>query len=196
MSPTKVVTAMEGGLITTNNDEMAYRLRFMRDYGKAPDGEDMRWLGLSARMSEVNALVGRWSFARLDDWVRIRTAIMDRYMANLAGIPGISYQRIPEGRASSRNYIVILLDPERAPVTRDEMYARLKEEGVQTKRYFYPALHNQTVFRDVDPGGGARLPVAERISASALALPMSSHMTLETVDDICEIVENCCMALV
>jgi dTDP-4-amino-4,6-dideoxygalactose transaminase len=194
MSPTKVVTAMEGGLIATNHDEMAYQLRYMRDYGKAPDGEDMQWLGLSARMSEVNAAVARWSFARLDTWVANRTAIMDHYMARLGGIPGLSTQQIPADRTSSRNYIVILLDPERAPLTRDGMYKKLKDEGVQTKRYFYPALHNQTLFRDIEPGCATRLPVAERIAATALALPMYSHMTADMVDEICDIVEACCMA--
>ncbi|HOS42327.1 MAG TPA: DegT/DnrJ/EryC1/StrS family aminotransferase [Armatimonadota bacterium] len=194
MSPTKVVTALEGGLITTNDDELAYQLRYMRDYGKAEDGEDMRWLGLSARMSEINAAVARWSFARLDTWIANRTAIMERYLARLGEMPGLSTQQIPADRTSSRNYIVILLDPDRAPITRDELYRKLKDEGVQTKRYFYPALHNQTLFRDVEPGCAARLPVAARIADTALALPMYSHMTLDTVDEICDIVESCCMA--
>lgn len=186
MSPTKVVTAMEGGLITTNDDELARSLRFMRDYGKAPDGEDMQWLGLSARMSEVNALVGCWSLERLDKWVDIRKKIMARYMECLKGIPCISYQRIPEECTSSRNYIVIRIDPEKSLVTRDGLYNRLKDDGIQTKRYFYPALHNQTLFKDIEPGCASRLPVSESISATALALPMFSHMSLDAVDEICE----------
>jgi dTDP-4-amino-4,6-dideoxygalactose transaminase len=63
MSPTKVVSAMEGGLITTRNGELAGKLRQMRDYGKSPDGEDIEWLGLSARVPEINAIVGRHNFA-------------------------------------------------------------------------------------------------------------------------------------
>jgi dTDP-4-amino-4,6-dideoxygalactose transaminase len=186
MSPTKVVTAMEGGLISTNDDDLAVELRYMRDYGKAPDGEDMRWLGLSARMTEMNAMVARWSLARLNQWVATRTAIIERYKQRLEGIPGAKFQKIPEDRHSSRNYFVILLDAAVSPITRDELYSRLKEDGIQTKRYFYPALHNQTLFRDIEPGCGSRLPVAEMISSRSLALPMYSHMSLDIVDEICD----------
>ena len=186
MSPTKVVTALEGGMITTNDDELAAKLRYMRDYGKAPDGEDMHHLGLSARMGEINAVVGCWSLDRIDTWIANRTKVMERYRRRLTGIPGVSYQAIPDCCTSSRNYIVILLDPDEAPLTRDELYKKLKSDGIQTKRYFYPPVHRQTLFRDIEPECGARLQVAERISDRSLALPMYSHMSLDTVDEICD----------
>ena len=185
MSPTKVVTALEGGLITTNDEELAGRLRGMRDYGKAPDGEDMAYLGLSARMGEVNALVARWSLARMERWIAHRAAVTARYRERLGGLPGAGFQHIPEEVVSCRNYLVLLLDPAAAPISRDELYQRLKDEGIQTKRYFYPALHQQTLFRELAPACGG-LPVAEWLSACSLALPMYSHLPLAAVDEICE----------
>ena len=146
----------------------------------------MQWLGLSARMPEINAAVARWSLARLDTWIANRTAITERYVERLRNIPGISSQLVPEGRGSCRNYMVILLDPEESPMTRDDLYARLKSDGIQTKRYFYPPLHNQTLYRQTDPSCAGRLPVAEKVSARSLALPMYSHMPLDTVDEICD----------
>ena len=186
MSPTKVVTAIEGGMVTTNDDELAYQIRRMRDYGKAPNGEDMLWLGLSARMTEINAVVGRWSLARVETSIANRAAVTECYRERLGEIAGVSFQRIPPDRESSHNYIVIVLDPGVSPITRDELYEQLKQDGIQTKRYFYPALHNQTLFRGVDPGCACRLPVAERISGSSLALPMYSHMSAPVVDHICD----------
>lgn len=186
MSPTKVVTAMEGGLVATNDDDLAYKLRFMRDYGKAPDGEDMNWLGMSARMTEVNAMVAKWSLARVGTWIANRSALMARYRERLESIPGTSFQIIPEHVTSSRNYMVVLLDPDVASITRDDLYHRLKEDGIQTKRYFYPALHNQTLFRDIEPGCASRLQIAERIAARSLALPLYSHMPMDTVDMVCD----------
>ncbi|MBI2844003.1 MAG: DegT/DnrJ/EryC1/StrS family aminotransferase [Armatimonadetes bacterium] len=185
LSPTKVVTAIEGGLVTTDDDYLAEKIRRMRDYGKAEDGEDMHWLGLSARMEEINAAVGRWSLSRIDTWIAARKAIMDAYRERLEGIPGISFQKIPSHGRSSRNYMVILLDPHISPVTRDELYLLLKEDGIQTKRYFYPALHNQRLYSDIEPGCSVRLPVAEMIASRSLALPMYSHMPLRAVDEIC-----------
>jgi len=186
MSPTKVVTALEGGLVTTNDGDLAGRLRYLRDYGKSPDPmEGMRWLGLSARMTEVNAAVARWSLARVEQWVANRQAIMEHYRKRLAGIPGVSFQVIPEWCRSARNYFVILLDPAEAPVSRDDLYHRLHQDHIETKRYFHPALHHQPAFqgRVRTP---AALPVAERLAATSLALPMYSHMSLETVDAVCD----------
>jgi dTDP-4-amino-4,6-dideoxygalactose transaminase len=186
MSPTKVVTSIEGGLVTTNSAELAGQLRMLRDYGKGPDGQDMHGLGLSARMTEFNALVGRWSLARINTWIERRTRITLRYKERLGHVPGIRFQDVPAHVGSCRNYVVITLDPREAPLTRDALYERLHVEGVQTKRYFYPAVHNQTLYRDIDPGCGARLPVTEMVAARAIALPMYSHMRLNTVDDICD----------
>jgi dTDP-4-amino-4,6-dideoxygalactose transaminase len=191
LSPTKVVTSLEGGLVTTNNDGLAEQLRSMRDYGKAPGGEDMVYRGLSARMTEINALVARWSLARAGTWIANRAAVMERYEERLSMIPGIMFQRIPTHCTSSRNYVVITLDPQVSRVSRDELYMWLKSQGIQTKRYFFPALHNQTLYRHIDPGCARRLPVAEYIAANAIALPMYSHMNLETVDEISDRIIEC-----
>jgi hypothetical protein len=73
LSPTKVVTAVEGGLVTTNDDELADRLRAKRDYGKDPKHpEDMAFLGLSARMNELHATVGLLSVRKIDELVKAR----------------------------------------------------------------------------------------------------------------------------
>jgi dTDP-4-amino-4,6-dideoxygalactose transaminase len=73
LSPTNVVTAIEGGLVTTDDAALAGLLRSLRDYGKDPDnGEDMAYLGLSARMSEVHAAVGLLSLRRMDELVKAR----------------------------------------------------------------------------------------------------------------------------
>lgn len=191
MSPTKVVTALEGGLVTTNNDTIAQRVRQMRDYGKAAGGEDMQWCGLSARMSEVNALVARWSLARIGTWIANRTRIMERYRVRLTQYPGLRFQRIPPDRVSCLNYTVILLDPSISRVTRDGLHEWLMQRGIQTKRYFYPALHNQTLYRQIAGARRSDLTVAERVASQSLALPMYSHMPLDEVDLICDHIADC-----
>ncbi len=186
MSPTKVVTAIEGGLVTTNDDILAERIRSMRDYGKGPDGQDMMHLGLSARMSEINAIVARWSLARVEQWISSREALIEHYQERLAVLPGIRFQFVPEWCRSSRNYFVILIDSVHSPVTRDELHDALAEAGIQTKRYFYPPLHHQTLYKENGLAEGVKLPVTEQISASSLALPLYSHMRVDDVDWICD----------
>lgn len=191
LSPTKVVTALEGGLVTTNDDTIAERVRRMRDYGKTDGGEDMDWCGLSARMTEINALVARWSLARLGTWIANRARIMERYRERLTPYPGLRFQRIPPDRASSYNYAMIVLDGSVSRVTRDDLHIRLGRRGIQTKRYFYPALHRQTLYNRIPDARRSDLAVAERLASRSLALPMYSHMPLNEVDVVCEHIAEC-----
>ena len=95
MSPTKVVSAMEGGLITTNDAELAGKLRQMRDYGKTPDGQDIAWLGLSARVPEINAIVARYNFLQMDNLTARRRHLIAAYRESLGGLLGVRYQETP-----------------------------------------------------------------------------------------------------
>ncbi len=182
MSPTKVLTAMEGGLVTTNDDELAKAIRQMRDYGKSPSGRDIELLGLSARMSEFHAVTGLSNLARLDDLLLARRAIFERYYEGLAGIDGLKFQDIPENHTSSGNYLVVFLDVKR--YDRAVLIHRLSEAGVATKRYFDPPLHRQYAFKEYSLN--TNLPVTDVASKSALALPIYTHMDLAEVDYVCE----------
>lgn len=190
LSPTKVVTAIEGGLICTNEPELATRLRSMRDYGKDPKaGEDMVYLGLSARMSELHAAVGLLSLKRLDELVKARRELIEIYRARLGALPGCRVQAFPADRTTSGNYFVLLVT-ERGRANRDEVYKALGARGIQTKRYFHPPLHEQTVFRHVPHRVSDRMDETVIASREALALPLYSHMTFEQVDRVCQEVER------
>ncbi len=189
-SPTKVVTAVEGGVITTNDYDLAERLNRLRDYGKAPDGEDMAEIGLSARMSELHAAVGLQNIRKLDNLMLSRKGLMDRYRDALKDLPGVSFQTWPEDRTTSCNYFVIRIDEQQSKLSRDKVYEGLKQQGIQTKRYFYPALHNQTAYapyRDKSPGP---LNVAERLASQCLALPLYSHMHPDDIAEVSDEVVN------
>jgi dTDP-4-amino-4,6-dideoxygalactose transaminase len=179
LSPTKVVSAMEGGLITTHNGDLAQKLRQMRDYGKSQDGEDIEWLGLSARVPEINAIVGRHNFMRLDGLVAQRGELIADYQAALGELPGVNYQRVPPQCLSSGNYFALFISNNEARCSRDEAYTYLKEDGIQTKKYFFPALHWQKVYRELGEPYRHQLPVTEKAASEGLALPLYTHMSTE-----------------
>lgn len=180
LSPTKVVTAVEGGLVAVRQAETARRLRSLRDYGKAADGADMEFIGLSARMSELHAAVGRHCLGRLDEFLARRGELVALYRRELAGLPGIAFQELPPDRTTSHNYMVIFVGAG-ARTGRDELGDRLAARGVQTKRYFYPAVHELAAYRARGARSGGKLPVAERASRQGLALPLYSHMAADDV---------------
>lgn len=190
MSPTKVVTAVEGGLLTTNDRSLAERIRSMRDYGKDPiNGEEMHHLGLSARMSELHAAVGLLSMRMMDELVKARMELIAIYRDRLGTLPGCRVQKFPSDRTTSGNYFVLFIT-DQARASRDEVYDALKGAGIQTKRYFYPPLHEHVLFQQFPKRVSPNLRHTMKISREGLALPLYSHTTLEEIDYVCAQVEQ------
>ena len=180
MSPTKVMTAVEGGILTANDHEFAERLRSLRDYGKVLvgplAGQDMAHVGLSARMSELHAAVGLLSLRRRDELVSARQRLISVYRERLSRLPGCSVQEFPSDRSTNGNYFVLFIGSS-APLSRDEVCDALREQGNQTKPYFHPPVHAQTAQRKFPMRVVGDLPNTWAASRSALALPLYSHMT-------------------
>lgn len=181
-SPTKVVTAVEGGLVTTNDADLAQQVRRMRDYGKTPDATDIESFGLSARISEFHGIVGLSNLRRVETYIDAREKLVATYRAGLADVAGLSFQTIPAAYRTGHNYFVTLLDPER--YDRDTVWRGMMAAKVYTKRYFYPPLHKQAAYREI-PAPHPPLTVTEAISDSALALPLFSHLTIADAELVC-----------
>jgi dTDP-4-amino-4,6-dideoxygalactose transaminase len=188
LSPTKVVTAIEGGLVTTNDRSLAEKLRSMRDYGKGPDGEDMVYNGLSARMSELHGAVGLMGLRDVDRLVSARLRLIGRYRARLAKLPGCRVQEFPNDRTSNGNYFTLLIRNE-AKLGRDAVYEKLKSSHIQAKRYFHPPVHAQTAFRDRPHRVVGDLLNTWSASRESLALPLYSHLTDQQQDRVCKELE-------
>ena len=189
LSPTKVVTAIEGGLITTNDDTLAERLRSLRDYGKDPEsGEEMIHLGLSARVSEFNAAVGLLSLQNVETLVQARRERIAYYRSRLGSLPGCWVQDYDADRTTSGNYFVLFIT-DQAKQNRDTVYQNLKAAGIQTKRYFYPPVHEHTIFQHVPMRVSQQMKHTIQASRAGLALPLYSHMTQEQLDLVCRHVE-------
>lgn len=184
LSPTKVVTAIEGGLVTTGDDALAAVVRSMRDSGKSEDGFDIVRLGLSGRPSEVHAAVGLRTFARVDALISDRHERMGWYRDALAELPGLRFQAVPDDVVTTGNYFVVFPDTDEAPITGAELQAVLKGVGVQSKRYFYPAIHLQGAYTHLRERYEGRLPVTEKASSEGLALPLYGGMTRPDVDRV------------
>jgi dTDP-4-amino-4,6-dideoxygalactose transaminase len=183
LSPTKALTAIEGGLITTNDIKLAEYLRRARDYGKC--GEDIESVGLSARMSELHALVGLKNLGNVERCLKTRRDLIALYQGLLKDIDGISFQKVLPGNKSSGNYMVIFIDEKRFGMSRDTLYEALEAENIETKKYFYPAVHMQKAYRAFREEYEGKLPVTEKASEAGLALPLYGHMEPVNVEKVC-----------
>ncbi len=193
LSPTKLVTSAEGGLVATNDSELARKLRVGRNYGD-PGSYDCEYSGLNARMSEFHAAVGIESLKLVEKNIRQRLQISRVYAKRLLKLPGFSLQRIPEGCRTTYKDFSILIDAGKFGMTRDELYQALLAENVMVKKYFFPPAHEQSLFRSIRRVPDVLLET-ERVSSSALSLPLFSHMTIKEAELVCRAVEDIRRAL-
>lgn len=184
LSPTKVITAVEGGLVTTRRGDLAEVVRRMRDYGKSPDGTDITAQGLSARFSELHAIIGRHNLGRARRLAEARFGRMASFKALLSDLPGLAFLDVPADRVMSGIYMVLRVRAAEAPCTRDELIKRLAERGVQARPYFTPPLHRQTVYAGVAFRCAPSLEVSERAAGECMAIPLYADMTDAEIQEI------------
>ena len=188
LSPTKLLIAGEGGIVATNNDELARKIEIGREYGN--DGNyDSLFAGMNARMAEFNAVLGLHSLALLEDSARRRNEIVAVYQHDLGRIPGISFQEVREGNRNSYKDYSIVINPETFGLTRDELAVALAAENVDTRKYYQPPAHRQIAYSKYSSDED-NLPNTDLLSARSLSLPIWSHMDTAIASDICRAVER------
>jgi len=194
LSPTKLLTAGEGGIVATNNDEIAGKIRIGRNYGDSGD-YDPAFSGLSARMNEFNALLGIESLNMLEKNVVRRNKMVKLYIKLLSKLPGIGFQNILEGNRSSYKDFSVLIDEKTFGLSRDVLYRALLAENIVVKKYFDPPVHKISAFSAIRKDGENMFPNTMKISQNSLSLPLYSHIEEKIVIKICKAVsrihDNC-----
>lgn len=170
MSPTKVVIAAEGGLIATDDDLLAERLRIGRDYGN-PGDYDCRFVGLNARLSELHAAVALASLEDLDARLEERNRLAAFYAEKLDDVPGIELPLVPDGDRSTFKDMTVLVEPELFGIDADALAAWLSAVGIETRRYYSPPVHRMRAYASLG-GVVAPLPETDRAAHQALSLPL------------------------
>ncbi len=182
LTPTKVLVAGEGGLVATNDAELAERLRIGRDYGN-PGDYDTRFAGLNARMSEFHAAMALESLELLDTSLARRREIATLYRRHLEGVPGVAFQSISAGDESSVKDFTIAIDADEFGLTRDELVTVLTAENIETRNYFDPPVHRQYSYRDIVH---ADLAVTDAVSSSVVSLPIYTDLQDEQIERVAE----------
>ncbi len=177
LSPTKLVVAGEGGIVATNSEMVAEKIRKGREYGMGA-AYDSLFAGLNARMSEFHACLGRHSLALLEGNARRRQEVVAIFQRELGKLPGIHFQHVLPGNRCSYKDFSLTVDAEEFGLSRDDFAKALAAENIDTRKYYDPPVHRQTAYRHFAPPEG-KLPVTERLAARSLSLPLWSHMSDE-----------------
>jgi perosamine synthetase len=176
-TPTKPMTTGEGGMIVTDDDEIAERCRLIRNFG---DRGKFDWdaMGFNYRLNEVASAIGRCQLAKLDEIIAMRRTKAQRYDEGFAGCDLIHIPWVRGPEDSNYQLYTIRLAVDRLRASRDAIIAALTEQGVSTRLY-YPALHRQGVFRRFGPFDDGRYPNALAFEQSALSLPIYTGLAAE-----------------
>ena len=171
--PNKQITTGEGGMVVTDDDDLATVARSLRNQGRNKMGAwlEHERLGFNYRLDELSASLGVTQMARLPHFMERRRAVAEGYARLLRGVPGVAAPTArPEADVNWFVYVVRL----DAGIDREAVMAELEREGVPTRAYF-SALHLQPYLRDVvpaDPG----LPVTEEMARRTLAIPFHTQL--------------------
>lgn len=182
---TKLFHTAEGGAVVGRDEALAASIRLLRNFGIVNE-EEVRGVGLNGKLSELHAALGLALLASVAAEIEARAQLAARYEAGLAELEGIGFQRFaPDTRRNFGSY-VIAVDPDAFGLTRDELHAALRAEGVVARKYFWPLCSANLAYRHLPSARPGRLPVAERVAARVLSLPLYGDLPLADVDAIVE----------
>ena len=178
--PTKVMTSGEGGMITTNDENIYKRALVFRDQGKAGPNDNVHTeIGYNWRMSEVHAAIGLSQLARLDEFIAHRRAIAGIYDRELGGVEKLRLVEIPPEVKSNYYKYAAILDVD---IDRSSLKKELKEKytvSLSGEVYELPC-HLQPIFKG--PGSEGSFPVAEDLCRRMVCLPVSAIMSEEEAE--------------
>jgi dTDP-4-amino-4,6-dideoxygalactose transaminase len=184
---TKAINSFEGGAVATNDGVLAGKIRLMRNFGFAGNDETTS-LGTNAKMTEVCAAMGLTSLEAMGEIVAVNRRNWEAYHTELGTLAGISLLAYDSSESNNYHYVVIEVDPHRAPLDRDELLAVLQAENVLARRYFWPGCHRMEPYRSSHLDAHSLLPQTERVAARVLSLPTGQTITPQIIHAVCDII--------
>jgi perosamine synthetase len=184
----KVITTGEGGMVVTDDDHLAERLRLLRNlaFGKPRFYHEVA--GFNLRMTGYQAAMGLAQLAKIDRFIAAKRRVAQTYNRLLADVPGL---QLPAELPGARNVYwmyAVVVNPEFG-MTRDELAARLAAEGVETRTFFCPM--GQQPFLQKQPGHrDIACPVADRIWERGFYLPSANSLDEPTIARVCEAIRR------
>jgi dTDP-4-amino-4,6-dideoxygalactose transaminase len=183
--PTKVMTTGEGGMITTNSDEVAEKAMILRDQGKESFTSNMIVeLGYNWRMDEISAAMGLVQLKRLNEVIERRNMIARIYDQGFKKISGVKPLNIPQNILSNYYKYVVILD---GGVDRDEVKRKLREKGVGCGgEVYWPPLHLQPIYKRLLGTKEGDYPNAEDVCRRMLCPPIHAWMSSDDAEHVVE----------
>jgi dTDP-4-amino-4,6-dideoxygalactose transaminase len=176
---TKVFNTFEGGAIICPDAKTKKRIDDLKNFGFT-DEVTVVAPGINGKMNEVQAAFGLLQLKHIDKAIDRRREIDAQYREQLLSVSGISCPPLPVETTCNYSYFPIIVVKE-YPLSRDELYEKLRQHGIYARRYFYPLISEFPMYRSLPSSAQSNLPVARKVADQVICLPIYPALLSEDV---------------
>ena len=180
---TKVYNTIEGGALVVHDEKTKKRIDNLKNFG-ITDEVTVVAPGINGKMDEIRSAYGLLNLKQVDNAIKARNEVAKKYRETLRPIAGVSFWDDMPGVRHNYSYFPIFIDAEKFGMTRDELYFKMKEQGVLSRRYFYPLISNFPTYRGLPTSNKENLPLANKMADDVLCLPMHHALTEDDIQRI------------
>ena len=178
---TKVYNTIEGGAMVMHNEETKKRIDFLKNFGFANE-TTVVGPGINSKMDEMRSAYGLLNLRQVDDAIAARQQVAIKYREALRDVEGITFFDDMPGVKHNYSYFPIFIDEKVFGMSRDALYAKMKEANVLGRRYFYPLISEFSTYRGLESANPANLPNAHKMADSVLCLPMHHALSDDDIE--------------
>lgn len=184
---TKVYNTLEGGALVMHDAETKKRVDYLKNFGFAGETKVVA-PGINSKMDEVRAAYGLLNLRQVDEAIEKRHQVAIRYREALRDVKGIRFFDDMPGVRHNYSYFPIFVNAKEYGMTRDELYFKMKEQGILGRRYFFPLISSFSTYRGLPSAASENLPMATRIANEVICIPMHHRLTDNNLDKILRII--------
>ena len=182
---TKVYNTLEGGALVVHDEVTKKRIDYLKNFGFAGEIEVVA-PGINSKVDEVRAAYGLLNLKQVDSAIEARHQVAIKYREALRPIEGITFMDDIPGVTHNYSYFPVFVDAEKYGMTRDELYSKMKSDGVLGRRYFYPLISEFSTYRGLPSSAKENLPNAHCMADSVICLPMHHLLTDKDIERVIE----------
>ncbi len=180
---TKVFNTIEGGAMVMHDEKTKQRIDYLKNFGFANEIEVVG-PGINSKMDEIRSAYGLLNLKQVDAAIAARQKVAVAYREALRNVDGISFWDDMPGVRHNYSYFPIFVDAEKYGMTRDELYMKMKDQGVWGRRYFYPLISEFSTYRGLESSRPENLPNAHMMADTVICLPMHHVLSEEEINRI------------
>lgn len=184
---TKVYNTLEGGALVMHDEQTKKRIDYLKNFGFAGETEVVA-PGINSKVDEVRCAYGLLNLKQVDLAISNRQKVAEKYRKALKDVFGIHFfDDMPHVR-HNYSYFPIFVNAKEYGMTRDELYFKLRENGVWGRRYFFPLISTFSTYRGLTSATPENLPVATKIANEVICLPMHHELSNDDLEKIINII--------